>query len=94
MRTKKEVIEFAKSELLSNNSLVLATVGNGGAGLDIIQSQDDDFVNNFASELEEASFDGLVDACVDIKESEYYNEDCEVYQFSDNNGYKLQIVVF
>lgn len=94
MRTKKEVIEFVKSELSSNNSLVLASVGNGGSGLDIMQNQDDDSVNNFASELEGSSFDGLVDACDDIKESEYYNENCEVYQFSDNNGYKLQIVVF
>ena len=94
MKTKKEVIEFVKSELATNNSLVLASMGNGGAGLDIMQSQDDDFANNFASELEDASFDGLGDACDDIKEFEYYNEDCEVYQFSDNNGYKLQIVVF
>ena len=94
MKTKKEVIEFVKSELSSNSSLVLASVGNGGSGLDIMQNQDDDFVNNFISELEGSSFDGLVDACDDIKESEYYNEDCEVYQFSDNNGYKLQIMVF
>lgn len=94
MRTKKEVIEFVKSELSSNNSLVLATLGNGGSGLDIMQNQDDDIINNFISELEGSSFDGLVDACDDIKESEYCNENCEVYQFSDNTGYKLQIMVF
>ncbi len=94
MKTKKEVIEFVKYELSSNNSLVLASVGNGGSGLDIMQNQDDDIINNFISELEGSSFDGLVDACGDIKESEYHDGNCEVYQFSDNNGYKLQIVVF
>lgn len=52
MKTKKEVIEFAKSELSSNNSLVLATLGNGGSGLDLMQNQDDNFINNFISELE------------------------------------------
>ena len=94
MRTKKEVIEFAKSELSSYNSLVLATLGNGGSGLDLMQNQGEGSIDNFVSELEGFLFDGLVDACDDIKESEYYNENCEVYQFSDNNGYKLQIVVF
>lgn len=93
MKTKNEVIEFAKSELSSNNTLVIATLGNGGSGLDLMHNQDQDFINNFIVELEGYSFDGLVDACNDIRKSEYYNEDCEVYQFSDNN-YKLQIVVF
>lgn len=93
MKTKNEVIEFAKSELSSNNLLVIATLGNGGSGLDLTQNQNEDFINNFISELEGYSFDGLVDACEDIEESEYYNEDCEVYQFSDND-YKLQIATF
>lgn len=94
MKTKKEVIEFVKSELSSNNSLILATLGSGGSGLNLIQNQDDDIINNFTSELEEYSFDGLVDACDDIRNSEYYNENCEVYQFSDNNRYSIQIVTF
>lgn len=93
MKTKNEVIDFAKSELSSNNTLIIATLGNGGSGLDLMQNQDQDFINNFIVELEGHSFNGLVDACNDIRKSEYYNEDCEVYQFSDNN-YKLQIVVF
>ncbi len=94
MKTKNEVIDFAKSELSSNNTLIIATLGNGGSGLDLMQNQDQDFINNFIVELEGYSFDGLVDACDDIKESEYYNEDCEVYQFSDNDGYKLQVLIF
>ena len=52
MRTKKEVIEFAKSELSSNNSLVLATLGNGGSGLDLMQNQGEGSIDNFVSELE------------------------------------------
>lgn len=94
MKTKNEVIEFVKSELSSNNTLVIATMGNGGSGLDLMQSQGDDTINGFITELDGYSFDGLVNPCEDIQDSEYYNEDCEVYQFSDNNGYKLQIVAF
>lgn len=94
MKTKNEVIEFAKSELSSNNTLIVATLGNGGNGLDLMQNQDDEYINDFITELDGYLFDGTVEACDDIKESEYYNEDSEVYQFSDNNGYKLQIVTF
>lgn len=88
-----EVIELIKLELQNNNMLVIATLGNGGAGLDLMQNQDEDFINSFISELDGYSFDGLVDACDDIRESEYYNEDCEVYQFSDNDGHKLQVLI-
>lgn len=49
MKTKKEVIEFVKSELSSNNALILATSGNGGSGLALIQNQEDDFINNLIS---------------------------------------------
>lgn len=94
MKTKNEVIEFVKSELSSNNTLVIATLGNGGSGLELMQSQGDDTINNFITELDGYSFDGLVEPCEDIQNSKYYNEDCEVYQFSDNNGYKLQIITF
>lgn len=94
MKTKNKVIELVKSEFQNNNTLVIATLGNGGSGLDLMQNQDKDFINDFIVELEGYSFDGLVDACDDIKESEYYNEDCEVYQFSDNDGYKLQVLIF
>lgn len=94
MKTKNEVIDFAKSELSSNNTLIIATLGNGGSGLDLMQNQDEDFINDFIVELEGYSFDGLVNGCYDIKESEYYNEDCEVYQFSDNDGHKLQVLIF
>lgn len=93
MKTKNEVIDFVKSELSSNNTLVIATMGQGGSGLDLMKSQDDESINNFISELNRYSFDGLVEPCDDIQDSEHYNEDCEVYQFSDND-YKLQIVTF
>ena len=39
MKTKNEVIEFVKSELSSNNTLVIATLGNGGSGLDLMQTK-------------------------------------------------------
>lgn len=92
MKTKNEVIEFAKSELSSNNTLVIATLGNGGSGLDLIQNQDEDFINSFVSELNEYKFDGVVEPSEDIEYSDYFNEDSEVYQFSGENGYFLQIL--
>lgn len=94
MKTKKEVIEFAQSELSNNNTLVVTSLGNGGAGLDLMQNQDEDLINDFIKEINGYSFDGLTEACDDIKESGYYNEECEVYQFSNNNGYQLQIRTF
>lgn len=93
MKTKNEVIDFAKSELSNNNTLVVATLGNGGSGLNLMQNQDQDFINNFIAELEGYSFEGIAEVCDDIKESGYYSNECQVYQFSDND-YNLQIVVF
>lgn len=92
MKTKKEVIDFAKSELSSNNTLVIATLGNGGAGLTLLQDDDEDFINNFASGLNEAEFDGVVEPSADIEESEYYNSDSIVYQFIYDNGLIIQIL--
>lgn len=92
MKTKNEVIEFAKSELSSNNTLVIATLGNGGAGLTLLQDDDEDFINNFASGLNEAEFDGVVEPSADIEESEYYNSDSIVYQFIYDNGLIIQIL--
>lgn len=94
MKTKNEVFDFVKSELSSNDTLVIATLGHGGSGLDLMQSQEDDTINNFIAELDGYSFDGLVKPCDDIQDSEYCIEDCEVYQFSNNYGYKLQIITF
>lgn len=94
MKTKNEVIEFAQSELSCNNTLVIATLGNGGAGLGLIQAQDEEFVHDFIKELTGYYFEGPTEDCEDIKESEYYTEGCKVYQFSDNKGYKIQIMTF
>lgn len=90
--TKNEVIEFAKSELSSNNTLIIATLGNGGAGLTLLQDDDEEFINNFASGLNEAKFDGVVEPSVDIEESEYYNQDSIVYQFIYDRGLIIQIL--
>lgn len=90
--TKNEVIEFAKYELSSNNTLIIATLGNGGAGLTLLQDDDEEFINNFASGLNEAKFDGVVEPSVDIEESEYYNQDSIVYQFIYDSGLIIQIL--
>ncbi len=88
MKTKKEVIEFIRSESENGNSVVYATIGNGGAGL-TISSMD------ISSDLEDMDFDGKVEPCDDILSwREYDAQFYSTYQFSDDNGLKYQIVTF
>ena len=37
MKTKEQVIEFVATELKNGNSVVMATLGNGGNGLTLLQ---------------------------------------------------------
>lgn len=94
MKSKKEVIAFAKYELEMNNTLVTATVGNGGSGIDLMQTQDEDAIDTFEKELNGYCFDGLAEDAKEIKDSEYYDACGEIYQFSDNNGYRVHILTF
>lgn len=88
MKTKKQVIDFVRSESENGNSVVYATIGNGGAGLEI-SSMD------ISSDLEDMDFDGKVEPCDDIKGWIEYDENMySVYQFSDDNGLKYQVVTF
>lgn len=62
MRTKEQIFEFIATELKNNNTVIIATLGNGG--------------------------------CLDIVESEYVEATSEIYQFSGNDGYKVQILTY
>lgn len=92
MKSKKEIIEFIQSELMCNNTLVIATLGNGGAGLTYIQTQDEEEIATFVNELESAAFQGSVEGCEDILECELYSDECQVYQFDGDNGSYTQIM--
>lgn len=37
MRTKEQIFEFIATELKNNNTIVVATLGNGGCGLTLLQ---------------------------------------------------------
>ena len=90
MRTKEQIFEFIATELKSNNTVVIATLGNGGNGLTFLQGDCAEFIE----ELKTYSFDGRVKSCLDIAESEYIEDASEIYQFSGKDGYKVQILTY
>ena len=90
MKTKEQVIEFVATELKNGNSVVMATLGNGGNGLTLLQGDCSEFIG----ELNTYSFDGKIKGCLDITESEYIEGASEIYQFSGNDGYKVQILTY
>lgn len=90
MRTKEQIFEFIATESKNNNSIVVATLGNGGGGLVLLQGDCLEFIE----ELKTYSFDGKVKGCLDIVESEYVEAASEIYQFSGKDGYKVQILTY
>lgn len=90
MKTKEQIIEFVATELKLGNSVIIATLGTGGSGLTLLQGDCIEFIE----ELNTYFFDGKVEGCPDITESEYIEEASEIYQFSRNDGYKVQILTY
>lgn len=90
MKTKEQIIEFVATELKLGNSVIIATLGTGGSGLTLLQGDCIEFIE----ELDTYSFDGIIEGCPDITESEYIEEASEIYQFSGENGYKVQILTY
>ena len=90
MEAKKQIIAFVATELKNGNSVVMATLGNGGSGLTLLQGDCTEFIE----ELNTYSFDGIVEGCPDIIESEYVEATSEIYQFSGKDGYKVQILTY
>ena len=90
MKTKEQVIEFVATELKHGNSVIITTLGVGGSGLTLLQGDCIEFIE----ELNIYSFDGKVEGCLDIMESEYIEGASEIYQFSGNDGYKVQILTY
>ena len=90
MKAKEQIIAFVATELKNGNSVVMATLGNGGSGLTLLQGDCTEFIE----ELNTYSFDGIVEGCPDIIESEYVEATSEIYQFSGKDGYKVQILTY
>ena len=95
MKTKEQVLNIIEDLLIDNNTIVTASLGNGGAGLtNIMCNQDMDRINSFIKELEDMNFDGLVEASEDIQDSECWIAGISVaYQFSDNKGFRTQVMI-
>lgn len=83
--TKKQVIDFVKKELESGNSILFATLGNGGAGEGLVSDA------GFAEYLESLEYAGMVEPSADIIESPYYDPAWPTYQFNGDNGYYIQL---
>lgn len=83
--TKEQVINFVKGELNSGNSILIATLGNGGAGEDMVRNID------FAEFLESLDFAGEVEPADDIAHSKCYDPGWRTYQFNGGNGFYVQI---
>lgn len=95
MKTKSEVIEFVKNELVYNNGVLVASLGNGGSGAALMSDMDEDDIENFVNELEECEFTGLVEPSEDIIDNPCFEneENPEVYQFEGEDGFYYQIMV-
>ena len=83
--TKEQVINFVQDELSSGNGILIATMGNGGAGESLASDA------GFAGYLESLEFAGEVEPCADIAESACYDPAWPTYQFNGANGFFVQI---
>lgn len=88
MKTKQQVLDFLREESDFGNQIISASLGNGGSGLNI-SSYD------ITDDLEDMDFDGKVEPCEDLKswrefDADYYT----AYQFSDDSGFKIQVLTF
>lgn len=51
MRTKEQIFEFIATELKNNNTIVVATLGNGGGGLTLLQGDCAEFIEELKNLL-------------------------------------------
>ena len=83
--TKEQVINFVKSELECGNSILVATLGNGGAGEHLVCNP------IFPNLLKCLEFVGMVEPSADIADSEYYDPSWHTYQFNEGNDFCIQL---
>lgn len=83
--TRDQVISFVKGELECGNSILVATLGNGGAGGILVSNPE------FPRFLESLEFSGLIKPSADIIESPYYDPAWPTYQFNGDNGFYIQL---
>ena len=85
---EEQVLSILKDQYNNGNAIISASIGNGGSGLDIS-------INNITEDLENMVFDGPVEPCDDLKSWVGYNdEEYSAYQWSDDNGFKIQVLIW
>lgn len=86
---KKQVLDFVRTEIENGNQVIIATMGNGGAGLTMISDE------SLISDLEEMDYvDGLAEA-EDIEDFEdYAPSHYRVHRFDGENGYYVLVATY
>lgn len=51
MRTKEQIFEFIAKELKNNNTVIIATLSNGGGGLTLLQGDCAEFIEELKNLL-------------------------------------------
>ena len=86
--TKKQVINFVKSELSCGNCILVAPLGNGGSDADLVSNK------QFVEYLDSLDFVGKVAPADGLACSKYFEPSSYTYQFNGLNGSYLQIQIF
>lgn len=88
MKTQQQVLEFLQEQIELGNDNISASIGNGGSGLEISN-------HDITQDIENMNFDGECEPCEDLKTWSGYDPKLyTAYQFSDNNGFKIQVLVW
>ena len=86
--TEEQVLNFLSDLFNGGNAAISCTGGNGGAGLDIS-------ITDFTDSLAGMTFNGQVTPYSDFESWEGYNtEEYTAYQWSDVNGFNIQVLVW
>lgn len=87
------IIDKLRDEVCCGNSIVTATIGNGGSGLNVARGAEAEDIIDY---LEFCFFNGEVEPCDDI--SDYLEPGCKVYEFEELSGegnpLKTQVIIY
>ena len=83
--TKKQVIDFVRTEIECGDSVLSSTAGYGGAGAILVSDP------SFPAYLETLEYVGPVEPIDDILASPCYDPSMRTYQFNGANGFFVQI---
>jgi hypothetical protein len=85
--TRQEVITFCNIQILKKAQVIFAIINNGSTELNITEKK-------MTSLIKSLHFDGEVSPCRNIIECEVFESTDIVYQFSSDDGLKIQIVTY